>query len=78
VRKGPSDHLGFSLSETNDGDLLIGSGRYHVDGILIENEDHVSYLLQPDYPMPYEDALPCASVVSLMRFGLTMIVAGAW
>jgi hypothetical protein len=30
------------------GDVLLGPGRYYVDGILLENEQTVSYLHQPD------------------------------
>jgi hypothetical protein len=32
------------------GDFLIGAGRYYVDGILVENENTVSFLTQPDWP----------------------------
>lgn len=31
------------------GDLLIGPGRFYVDGILCENEDYVAYTKQPDW-----------------------------
>ena len=32
------------------GDFLIGSGRYYVEGVLCENQQMTSYLLQPDLP----------------------------
>jgi uncharacterized protein DUF6519 len=31
------------------GDFIIGKGRYYVDGILCENDDHVFYSQQPDW-----------------------------
>jgi len=34
----------------NQGDFLIGKGRYYVDGIVCENEDYCTYLHQPDWP----------------------------
>jgi hypothetical protein len=33
-----------------DGPLLIGAGRYYVDGILCENETDVGFTVQPDLP----------------------------
>jgi len=32
------------------GDFLIGAGRYYVDGILCENDEVVTFTLQPDLP----------------------------
>jgi hypothetical protein len=53
----PKKNLQLSNSEkerlTKDlekGDFLIGKGRYYVDGLLCENEDHVRYTGQPNPP----------------------------
>jgi len=55
---GPAQHGGFVLGGHQEGGLSIGPGRYYVDGILIENEyDDVTYLTQPDYTVPEDDAL---------------------
>ncbi len=40
---------GFAL-DTNDQGIVIGSGRYYVDGLLLENEMAVSFTEQPNYP----------------------------
>lgn len=60
---GPQDDLGFEiitdinylpeeerkrLESLNDGDFIIGNGRYYVDGVLCENESYVKYTDQPD------------------------------
>lgn len=48
---GPVDDLGFSLSiDTSDGTpaLIVGAGRYYVDGILCES-DGCDYIDQPHY-----------------------------
>jgi Family of unknown function (DUF6519) len=34
----------------HDGDFLIGTGHYYVDGLLCENEDYVRYLGQGEWP----------------------------
>jgi hypothetical protein len=36
--------------KVRDGDFLIGSGHYYVDGLLCENEDYVRYAGQADLP----------------------------
>lgn len=46
----PKENAGFGLSVDN-GDLVIGAGRFYVDGILCENEEAVSYGAQPYYPV---------------------------
>ncbi|HEX2202625.1 MAG TPA: DUF6519 domain-containing protein [Longimicrobium sp.] len=37
------------------GDLLLGAGRYYVDGVLVEAERPVSYVWQPDLPGGWAD-----------------------
>ncbi len=44
----PIHNPGFEVS-AETGELLIGKGRYYVDGILCENEEKVPYSSQPDY-----------------------------
>jgi hypothetical protein len=47
----PVENRGFVLSAGNNS-LLIGAGRYYVDGILVENDTECSYQTQPAYPVP--------------------------
>lgn len=47
----PTTDPGFLIQIDRDGvGLVIGRGRYYVDGILCENEADVNYLTQPDLP----------------------------
>ncbi len=50
----PEDEAGFELTVKGSApeDLVIGAGRYYVDGILVENEAAVPYVQQPDLPHP--------------------------
>src|SRR5690349_4080803 len=49
----PDNDAGFAITLDTDGTtLLIGPGRYYVDGILCENELAVAYNNQPDLPDP--------------------------
>ncbi len=50
----PKGDDGFELTVKGGAleDLVIGAGRYYVDGLLVENEAAVSYGLQPDLPHP--------------------------
>jgi hypothetical protein len=52
----PIEAQGFDLEQDEDGGLIITKGRYYVDGILVENDEHRGYDSQPDYPIPSEDA----------------------
>jgi hypothetical protein len=57
---GPTGDVGFQLSlETVDGSptprLVISSGRYYVDGILVENDADTDYAGQPDFKPPSTD-----------------------
>ncbi|MGH8071119.1 MAG: DUF6519 domain-containing protein, partial [Candidatus Entotheonellia bacterium] len=45
----PLHDAGFFI-QPQGGNLLIGAGRYYVDGILCENETDVPYTAQPDFP----------------------------
>ena len=42
----PEDHAGFAI-EISGNEILIGPGRFYVDGILVENPDTVHYDKQP-------------------------------
>lgn len=48
---GPIGDAGFQITAGGSG-ILIGAGRYYVDGILVENEAHTDYGAQPDLPWP--------------------------
>jgi Family of unknown function (DUF6519) len=50
----PVENPGFVLTAGNNG-LLIGAGRYYVDGILVENDTDCSYDSQPNYVVPRDD-----------------------
>jgi hypothetical protein len=45
------------VKKISDGDVLIGAGRYYVDGILVENHNPILYSEQPGYPFS-EDPTP--------------------
>ena len=73
---GPTDALGFTLT-LDGGDLLIGPGRYYVDGILCEVEEPpqpeegappagISYFEQPDHPVDREDRLPTRTFLAYL------------
>lgn len=46
----PQVDPGFELSATGGGKLMIGAGRFYVDGLLVENDAAVDYEAQPDFP----------------------------
>lgn len=46
----PVESDGFKISVQSDNSLLIGKGRFYVDGILCENEEDVLYEKQPYLP----------------------------
>jgi hypothetical protein len=56
---GPIGDAGFEITESS-GELLIGAGRYYVDGILVENDElvenheaeEIAFTDQPDLPEP--------------------------
>ncbi len=60
-RGGPSDNLGFELTldetDHNHPKLMIGKGRYYVDGILVEIDENCDYAHQPDSTPDADDAL---------------------
>ena len=54
----PSGAPGFALHfDSNLGDLVIGAGRYYVDGLMVENDADCPYSQQADYPLPADDPL---------------------
>jgi hypothetical protein len=46
----PFEAAGFGITVTPDGKLVIGAGRYYVDGILCENDSDVTYGDQSHLP----------------------------
>jgi Family of unknown function (DUF6519) len=46
----PQKNAGFGIATADGTTLVIGHGRYYVDGILCENENDIGYLNQPDVP----------------------------
>jgi Family of unknown function (DUF6519) len=54
----PVGAAGFVITyDTNVGDLMIGTGRYYVDGILVENDTPCPYQQQVDCPLLDDDPL---------------------
>ncbi len=53
----PAVDGGFSLEADANGNLVIGAGRYYVDGILVENDDDCLYKSQPEYALAADDPL---------------------
>src|SRR5262245_40612220 len=47
---GPADGAGLEIGVQNGTRLVIGSGRYYVDGILCQSEEAQFYELQRDLP----------------------------
>lgn len=60
----PALGAGFRLTADNDS-LLIGAGRYYVDGILVENETPRLYTDQPSHPLVENDPLKKALIDKL-------------
>lgn len=49
---------GFIVGPDKDGkNITISSGRFYVDGILVENEETCRYTEQPHYRLPFTDGL---------------------
>src|SRR3954452_4311450 len=48
----PVQQAGFRITTQDQKTLIIGKGRYYIDGILCENETDVSYDKQPHLPVP--------------------------
>jgi hypothetical protein len=53
----PREGGGFRIQPLPEGGLGISSGRYYVDGILVENEAECRYDAQPHGPLPLGDPL---------------------
>lgn len=54
----PAENPGFAVTTSeNQHNLIIGSGRYYVDGIFCEKETAMFYTAQPDFPteLPTQD-----------------------
>jgi Family of unknown function (DUF6519) len=50
---GPRDGAGFNVRVADDGALVVGAGRYYVDGMLIENERDAPVTVGGLSPGPY-------------------------
>jgi hypothetical protein len=72
---GPSGNAGFKLSyiDTKD-DLLIGMGRYYVDGILCENDGDIFYSEQPHHPPKIRD-LPSGRYIAYLDVWENVVTA---
>lgn len=57
---GPADDAGFEIMLSESGTILIGQGRYYVDGVLVENDQIAAYDAQPFYRVGDADALSAA------------------
>src|SRR5216117_1947764 len=53
----PFEKAGFLLTVNEDDGVRISSGRYYVDGILVENETECAYNEQPNYSLGKNDPL---------------------
>ncbi|QTA89078.1 DUF6519 domain-containing protein [Desulfonema magnum] len=70
----PEKNPGFEIKGEN-GDFLIGKGRFYVDGMLIENENDMRFTEQPDLPdeeLPGDDGLYLA-YLDVWRHHLTAL-----
>lgn len=59
---GPADDAGFEIMLSESGQILIGQGRYYVDGVLVENDQIAAYDAQPFYRVGDADALSVAKL----------------
>lgn len=57
---GPANDAGFEIMLSESGKILIGQGRYYVDGVLVENHQIAAYDTQPFYRVGDADALSAA------------------
>lgn len=57
---GPADDAGFEIMLSESGKILMGQGRYYVDGVLVENDQIAAYDAQPFYRVGDADALSSA------------------
>ena len=48
----PTDDAGFGITVTNNGEILIGRGRYYVNGLLCENDQLLEFEKQPHLIVP--------------------------
>ena len=65
----PFENDGFGIRVGDANALIIGQGRYYVQGILCENELDVSYDKQPDFP----GAPPIAPLFGDKKLGIVYL-----
>ena len=62
---GPADHAGFEITvDTEKNNILIGPGRYYVNGLLCENQASLSYENQP-YLIDRDAASPMSELTKI-------------
>lgn len=69
----PLEEAGFAIC-AHDNKLLIGSGRYYVDGLLCENETTIDYMQQPDFPNPTDPG----AILSNQSYSLGLVYLESW
>ena len=69
---GPKDPGGFQITVTS-GRLVVGAGRYYVDGLLCENDAALDYDQQPGYPFAGEPTLD-----RLRKLGTFLLYLDVW
>ncbi|SYX83997.1 DUF6519 domain-containing protein [Paenibacillus alvei] len=69
----PLEEAGFAIC-IHDDKLLIGGGRYYVDGFLCENEATIDYMKQPDFPNPTDPAV----LLSNRSYSLGLVYLDSW
>ncbi len=70
----PVHDAGFQLTVQNGQNLLIGAGRYYVDGLLCENESAALYDTQPDLP----NAPAIAGLLADARTTTALVYLDVW
>lgn len=70
----PFSDPGFEIKVDGDGDLLIGKGRYYVDGMICVNDDAIKYQIQPDLPgAPVIAGLLKPASSATIRYGMVYL-----
>ncbi|HWK40800.1 MAG TPA: DUF6519 domain-containing protein [Croceibacterium sp.] len=65
---GPAGQAGFEIMFAENGDILIGPGRYYVDGVMVENERIVPFAQQPNPLLNIDAMLPLQSETATLLY----------